>query len=42
MIQACLNGDRTPDEHPAIPAQPKELAADARRAVAAAMRRLAR
>jgi uncharacterized protein (DUF849 family) len=35
MIQACLNGDRTPDEHPAVPAQPEELALDAARAVAA-------
>lgn len=33
MLQACLNGRRTPDEHPAVPVTPAELAADARRAV---------
>jgi uncharacterized protein (DUF849 family) len=35
MLQACLNGRRTRDEHPAVPLTPEELAADARRAVAA-------
>jgi uncharacterized protein (DUF849 family) len=35
MLQACLNGRRTRDEHPAVPLAPEELAADARRAVAA-------
>jgi uncharacterized protein (DUF849 family) len=33
MLQACLNGRRTRDEHPAVPLTPAELAADARRAV---------
>lgn len=33
MLQACLNGRRTRDEHPAVPVTPAELAADARRAV---------
>jgi uncharacterized protein (DUF849 family) len=35
MLQACLNGRRLPDDHPAVPLTPEELAADARRAVAA-------
>jgi uncharacterized protein (DUF849 family) len=35
MLQACLNGPRPRDEHPAVPLTPDELAADARRAVAA-------
>jgi uncharacterized protein (DUF849 family) len=35
LIKACLNGARTPDEHPAIPVTPEELAAEAQRAVAA-------
>lgn len=29
-VQACLNGRRTPAEHPAVPLTPAELAADAR------------
>ena len=33
MLQACLNGGRTRDEHPAVPVTAVELAADARRAV---------
>lgn len=33
MLQACLNGRRTRDEHPAVPLTAPELAADARRAV---------
>jgi uncharacterized protein (DUF849 family) len=35
MLQACLNGQRPRSEHPAVPLTPDELAADARRAVAA-------
>lgn len=35
MIQACLNGERTPQEHPAIPRTPDELARDGRAAVEA-------
>ena len=35
LVQACLNGDRARDEHPAIPVTAVELAADAERAVAA-------
>jgi uncharacterized protein (DUF849 family) len=35
MLQACLNGGRTREEHPAVPVTPAELAADARRAVEA-------
>jgi uncharacterized protein (DUF849 family) len=35
MLQACLNGRRPRDEHPAVPLTPDELAAEARRAVAA-------
>jgi uncharacterized protein (DUF849 family) len=35
MLQACLNGRRPPEDHPAVPLTPDELAADARRAVAA-------
>jgi uncharacterized protein (DUF849 family) len=35
MLQACLNGGRTRDEHPAVPVTAAELAADARRAVEA-------
>jgi uncharacterized protein (DUF849 family) len=35
MLQACLNGRRPRDEHPGVPLTPDELAADARRAVAA-------
>jgi uncharacterized protein (DUF849 family) len=33
LLQACLNGARTPDEHPAIPRTPGELVAEARAAV---------
>lgn len=33
MLQACLNGRRTRDEHPAVPLTAADLAADARRAV---------
>jgi uncharacterized protein (DUF849 family) len=35
MLQACLNGGRTPTEHPAVPRTPEELAADGRAAVEA-------
>jgi uncharacterized protein (DUF849 family) len=35
MLQACLNGRRPRRDHPAVPLTPEELAADARRAVAA-------
>jgi uncharacterized protein (DUF849 family) len=35
MLQACLNGQRSRDEHPAVPLTPAELAADAGRALAA-------
>jgi uncharacterized protein (DUF849 family) len=35
MIQACLNGRRTREEHAAVPLTPDELAADAGRALAA-------
>ena len=35
MLQACLNGPRPREDHPAVPLTPEELAADARRAVAA-------
>ena len=38
LLQACLNGARTDDEHPAIPRSPQELAADARAAVDAGAR----
>lgn len=34
-LQACLNGGRTPAEHPAVPLTPEALAADALRVVAA-------
>src|SRR4051794_41209605 len=33
LVQACLNGGRSRDEHPAIPQTPSELAAEARAAV---------
>ncbi len=33
MLQACLNGARQVDAHPAMPSQPHELASDARMAV---------
>jgi uncharacterized protein (DUF849 family) len=35
LVQACLNGSRRRDEHPAIPISPAELALDAYQAVAA-------
>src|SRR5207244_897872 len=35
LIKACLNGSRSPDQHPAVPASPEQLAAEAQRAVAA-------
>ena len=35
LLQACLNGSRTPGEHPALPITPQELAQDAQRVVAA-------
>jgi uncharacterized protein (DUF849 family) len=35
MLQACLNGPRPREDHPAVPLTPDELAADARRVVAA-------
>jgi uncharacterized protein (DUF849 family) len=35
MLQACLNGGRLREDHPAVPLTPDELAADARRAVTA-------
>jgi uncharacterized protein (DUF849 family) len=34
-LQACLNGGRTPAEHPAVPLTPEALAEDALRVVAA-------
>jgi uncharacterized protein (DUF849 family) len=38
LLQACLNGSRTREEHPAVPRAPDELAADGRDAVAAGAR----
>jgi len=35
LVQACLNGSRTPSEHPALPVTPQDLALDAQRVVAA-------
>lgn len=35
MLQACLNGSRTRNDHPAIPCTPSEIAADAEKAVLA-------
>jgi uncharacterized protein (DUF849 family) len=35
MLQACLNGQRSREQHPAVPLTPAELAADAGRALAA-------
>lgn len=35
LLQACLNGDRTREEHPAVPRSPDELAAEGRSAVEA-------
>jgi uncharacterized protein (DUF849 family) len=40
LIQAALNGARRPDEHPALPTTPEQLAADARAAVAEGARSL--
>lgn len=34
MIQACLNGNRTPDAHPELPVTPEQLGRDARACVA--------
>lgn len=33
LLEACLNGDRTSDEHPAIPRTPAELGLESRAAV---------
>jgi uncharacterized protein (DUF849 family) len=35
VLQACLNGRRPRGDHPAVPLAPEEIAADARRVVAA-------
>jgi uncharacterized protein (DUF849 family) len=35
LVKACLNGDRRPGSHPALPLTPRELAADASAAMAA-------
>jgi uncharacterized protein (DUF849 family) len=35
VLQACLNGQRPRDDHPAVPVTPEQLAADAERVVAA-------
>jgi uncharacterized protein (DUF849 family) len=35
LIKACLNGNRAPDAHPALPLTPEQLAADGAAAVAA-------
>jgi uncharacterized protein (DUF849 family) len=35
VIQACLNGNRSPDEHPELPVTPEQLGRDARATVAA-------
>ena len=40
MLQAALNGARRPDEHPALPLTPEQLAADARAVVAEGARSL--
>ena len=40
MLQACLNGQRSRDDHPAVPVTAAELGADARRAVAAGAQEL--
>lgn len=34
MLKACLNGGRTPADHPAVPVTPEAVAADAARCVA--------
>ena len=38
LLKTCLNGGRSPDEHPAVPRTPSELAAEARAAVEAGAR----
>jgi uncharacterized protein (DUF849 family) len=38
LLQACLNGSRTREEHPAVPRTQEELAAEGRDAVAAGAR----
>jgi uncharacterized protein (DUF849 family) len=38
VLQAALNGARSPEEHPALPLTPAQLAADARAAIAAGAR----
>ncbi len=40
MIQSCLNGRRTRDEHPSVPITPDQLAREGRSAVAAGARSL--
>ena len=40
LVQACLNGSRGPGEHPALPLTADQLAADARRVMAAGARSL--
>jgi uncharacterized protein (DUF849 family) len=40
LLKACLNGRRSPAEHPAVPITPQELADDAERVVAAGARAL--
>jgi uncharacterized protein (DUF849 family) len=40
MLQACLNGQRSREEHPAVPVTAAELGADARRAVRAGAQEL--
>jgi uncharacterized protein (DUF849 family) len=40
MLQACLNGRRSREEHPAVPLTAEELGADARRAVDAGAQEL--
>ena len=40
MLQAALNGARRPEEHPALPVTPEQLAADARAVVDAGARSL--
>jgi uncharacterized protein (DUF849 family) len=40
VLQAALNGARSPDEHPALPVTPEQLAADARAVVAEGARSL--
>ena len=40
MIQCCVNGARSPSEHPALPITPEQLGADARAVVAEGARSL--